>query len=328
MLTYNYSTARGNRQKTRSITSAWRGPRARRGHGGLRIHRGVGFSPLATRSRAAVPPDAAPALGAWRPAAALARALHAAARASWASVTCMHTRVCPPLKAQRARACRRAVPSSGVAGRSDLAPRHGPSAPAAALSPNKHASPSPPCTLLQDVDERRLRMLIRKRKLAPCHPGQAVDGEAGDAAVRAGMPLMAVRAPDCMPPQARRLPCLWPASHLQAHGTHPTTISTLLSHSLQVDECPICMLNFPALNQTVCCKSLICTECFVEVQCVSKPPGKASCPYCKSHPLTVKVGGTPGQQKPCSSKQPNEGDFGSRVAKPRPPLRNASWATC
>jgi hypothetical protein len=50
------------------------------------------------------------------------------------------------------------------------------------------------------------------------------------------------------------------------------------------------MLAFPALNQTVCCKSLLCTECFVEVQCISSPPGKAACPYCKSHPLTVKVG--------------------------------------
>ena len=57
------------------------------------------------------------------------------------------------------------------------------------------------------------------------------------------------------------------------------------------DECPICMLVFPALNRAVCCRSPLCTECFVSVQCSSRP-GHAACPYCKTYPLAVVVRAT------------------------------------
>mmetsp|Transcript_38666 Transcript_38666/g.53887 ORF Transcript_38666/g.53887 Transcript_38666/m.53887 type:complete len:275 (-) Transcript_38666:66-890(-) len=49
------------------------------------------------------------------------------------------------------------------------------------------------------------------------------------------------------------------------------------------EECPICMLYYPFLNVSNCCKKNICTECFLQIR---KPPNLAPsndeicCPFC------------------------------------------------
>ena len=59
------------------------------------------------------------------------------------------------------------------------------------------------------------------------------------------------------------------------------------------DECPICMLYYPYLNCSRCCKKYICTECYLQIR---KPPGtegekESSCPYClHTHYEVVYVG--------------------------------------
>lgn len=47
-----------------------------------------------------------------------------------------------------------------------------------------------------------------------------------------------------------------------------------------LEECPICMLVYPVLNQTRCCTGRLCTECYLQV----RPPrhNKQPCPFCKS----------------------------------------------
>lgn len=43
------------------------------------------------------------------------------------------------------------------------------------------------------------------------------------------------------------------------------------AHSLE--ECPICMLRYPALNRSTCCRQGICTECFLQVKPRDTPAG-------------------------------------------------------
>lgn len=45
------------------------------------------------------------------------------------------------------------------------------------------------------------------------------------------------------------------------------------------EECPICMLHYPSLNQTKCCAARLCTECYLQI----RPPrhNKEPCPFCK-----------------------------------------------
>lgn len=72
---------------------------------------------------------------------------------------------------------------------------------------------------------------------------------------------------------------------------HPAMEIDIDTGSIEFDECPICFLSYSSLNRTVCCKKLVCTECFVQVQCTAKPPGKANCPFCKANPLSVRYSG-------------------------------------
>ena len=50
-------------------------------------------------------------------------------------------------------------------------------------------------------------------------------------------------------------------------------------------ECPICFLNYPAVNQTKCCQASICTECYLQV----RPPKekRVACPFCNTPALMV-----------------------------------------
>ena len=45
------------------------------------------------------------------------------------------------------------------------------------------------------------------------------------------------------------------------------------------EECPICMLVYPVLNETRCCSARLCTECYLQI----RPPrhNKEPCPFCK-----------------------------------------------
>ena len=52
-----------------------------------------------------------------------------------------------------------------------------------------------------------------------------------------------------------------------------------------VEECPICMLHYPALNRSRCCGQGICTECYAQVgpkyrAAAADKPG--ACPFCKA----------------------------------------------
>ena len=58
-----------------------------------------------------------------------------------------------------------------------------------------------------------------------------------------------------------------------------------------LEECPICMLYYPYLNTSTCCKKNICTECFLQV----RKPGAGSevdcCPFCTSSSYNVTFNG-------------------------------------
>mmetsp|Transcript_5259 Transcript_5259/g.11696 ORF Transcript_5259/g.11696 Transcript_5259/m.11696 type:complete len:156 (-) Transcript_5259:19-486(-) len=57
-----------------------------------------------------------------------------------------------------------------------------------------------------------------------------------------------------------------------------------------LEECPICMLFYPSVNRTRCCKKPVCTECFLQFKSEGgKPP---SCPFCNEPSLAVIYLGT------------------------------------
>ena len=56
------------------------------------------------------------------------------------------------------------------------------------------------------------------------------------------------------------------------------------------EECPICMLYYPALNTSSCCKKRICTECYLQMA----PPTSNkthNCPFCKRGGYAVEYRG-------------------------------------
>ena len=56
------------------------------------------------------------------------------------------------------------------------------------------------------------------------------------------------------------------------------------------EECPICMLFYPALNTSSCCKKRICTECYLQMA----PPTSNkthNCPFCKRGGYAVEYRG-------------------------------------
>jgi len=90
----------------------------------------------------------------------------------------------------------------------------------------------------------------------------------------------------------RRSPCLPPPTP-QPLNTHPWSPPSpphiYTPKNAQLDECPICFLCYPALNRSICCKSMVCTECFLQLQCSRSPAGQAACPFCKAPNLCVRV---------------------------------------
>ncbi|KAJ8493902.1 hypothetical protein OPV22_015623 [Ensete ventricosum] len=60
--------------------------------------------------------------------------------------------------------------------------------------------------------------------------------------------------------------------------------------ALDLEECPICFLNYPSLNRSRCCMKGICTECFLQM----KPPHATrptECPFCKTLNYAVEYRG-------------------------------------
>eukprot|EP00834_Sanchytrium_tribonematis_P000940 NODE_19_length_47148_cov_1.447810.p31 type:complete len:199 gc:universal NODE_19_length_47148_cov_1.447810:37837-38433(+) len=59
------------------------------------------------------------------------------------------------------------------------------------------------------------------------------------------------------------------------------------SSSKSEEECPICFSELPSYNTTTCCKSNICTDCFVQMKPMDLKE-QIGCPFCNSKPLSVK----------------------------------------
>ena len=61
------------------------------------------------------------------------------------------------------------------------------------------------------------------------------------------------------------------------------------------EECPICLLSYPALNRSKCCGKGICTECFLQLKVSKKGSGSTKrrleqttqCPFCKAEKYDV-----------------------------------------
>eukprot|EP00850_Spirogloea_muscicola_P006275 SM000029S10570 [mRNA] locus=s29:936744:940882:+ [translate_table: standard] len=66
--------------------------------------------------------------------------------------------------------------------------------------------------------------------------------------------------------------------------------------ALDLEECPICFLQYPSLNRSRCCCKAICTECFLQM----KPPQVAKptqCPFCKAPGYAVEYRGAQTQEE-------------------------------
>lgn len=71
-------------------------------------------------------------------------------------------------------------------------------------------------------------------------------------------------------------------------------------------ECPICFMNFSALNSTTCCNYEVCTDCYVQlkVSADSLQQKTCSCPFCGKDSLVVKY--HPKQTKNTKNNKQNE----------------------
>lgn len=52
----------------------------------------------------------------------------------------------------------------------------------------------------------------------------------------------------------------------------------MVSQEEEDPECPICFMNYEALNKTVCCKAAICTNCFLQMK--NSRVQQSNCPFC------------------------------------------------
>mmetsp|Transcript_13466 Transcript_13466/g.24149 ORF Transcript_13466/g.24149 Transcript_13466/m.24149 type:complete len:418 (-) Transcript_13466:456-1709(-) len=66
--------------------------------------------------------------------------------------------------------------------------------------------------------------------------------------------------------------CKWDAKTVKHMVSHrelaPLNVG---SEEDEGEECPICCLNYPALNTSACCEQPICTECFLQIRSPPKP---------------------------------------------------------
>lgn len=102
------------------------------------------------------------------------------------------------------------------------------------------------------------------------------------------------------------------ACHMHPHRAAPTCCCWPVLHAY-VQECPICTVTFPSMNTASCCGARVCTECFVYHQTSSDPPGQAQCPFCKTMPFAVRVGGGLGGRVRCGCG--NKASWGDMCCK-------------
>ncbi|GAM19337.1 hypothetical protein SAMD00019534_025120 [Acytostelium subglobosum LB1] len=54
-----------------------------------------------------------------------------------------------------------------------------------------------------------------------------------------------------------------------------------------LEECPICLLFYPCLNRSKCCKKGICTECYLQVKKPTVDASTVICPFCNQPSYSV-----------------------------------------
>ena len=166
-----------------------------------------------------------------------------------------------------------------------------------------------------DVDLKKLRLLIKHGKLAPCYPGREMaddetaanpldaDADAakgGDRTPSGDVHLCVISANFS---KATR-PTSEAARNEKDDRANPSSFATDKPERLPpaLDECPICFLCYPCLNKSRCCSSEICTECYLRVLAPSNAPEEYDhagrrlmrpprCPFCKTEGYGVAFAG-------------------------------------
>ncbi|KAG6502282.1 hypothetical protein ZIOFF_042171 [Zingiber officinale] len=71
-----------------------------------------------------------------------------------------------------------------------------------------------------------------------------------------------------------------------------------------LEECPICFLYFPSLNQSRCCSKCICTECFLQMKpsVADHPVQYPICPFCKASCYAVEYRGARTEEEKSQEK--------------------------
>lgn len=62
---------------------------------------------------------------------------------------------------------------------------------------------------------------------------------------------------------------------------YPGSEEKLTFKGIVMEECPVCMLYYPALNRNRCCGKSVCTECFLQIKAPVDARGPPECPFCK-----------------------------------------------
>mmetsp|Transcript_21446 Transcript_21446/g.31081 ORF Transcript_21446/g.31081 Transcript_21446/m.31081 type:complete len:497 (+) Transcript_21446:130-1620(+) len=88
--------------------------------------------------------------------------------------------------------------------------------------------------------------------------------------------------------------------------------------SPDTEECPICFLNYKAVNSASCCRNYICTECYLQVKV---PRGISTCPFCSSSSFGVTY--TP----KASTSTPGPGTKSSSSTPQRPAAQPSASST-
>ena len=101
------------------------------------------------------------------------------------------------------------------------------------------------------------------------------------------------RRPRPLPPRARGAAGLYDTRNLNMRKLRRDILKGRLAPCFQgleqggpaSEECPICMLQYPALNRSRCCGQGICTECYAQVgekYRAAAPEKLGGCPFCKT----------------------------------------------
>ncbi|KAK4753402.1 hypothetical protein SAY87_022200 [Trapa incisa] len=66
--------------------------------------------------------------------------------------------------------------------------------------------------------------------------------------------------------------------------------------TIDLEECPICLLYYPSLNRSRCCTKGICTECFLQMK-VPNSMRPTQCPFCKTSNYAVEYRGVKSKEE-------------------------------